>query len=317
MNMKKKVFIDGKEGTTGLRIYERLEKRDDIELLLIDEEKRKDLEERKKYINNSDITFLCLPDAAAKEALELVENKNVKIIDTSTANRCNEEFAYGFPELGLDFYNKIKNSNRIAVPGCYATGFISIVYPLIKMGVCNSDYPISCNAISGYSGAGKKGISQYEDINKDKELESPRLYALSQMHKHLAEMKYITGLKEKPLFNPYIANYYEGMLVNIPLYVSRLNKKVTPKELHELFSNYYKDNDFIRVMPYMDNGNESGFLASNHIVGFDYLEIYISGNEERINIAALLDNLGKGASGAAIECMNILLGLDLKTSLNL
>ncbi|MCR5231766.1 MAG: N-acetyl-gamma-glutamyl-phosphate reductase [Acholeplasmatales bacterium] len=315
--MKYKVFIDGKEGTTGLRIYERLANRSDIELMLIPEELRKDLNERKKYINNSDITFLCLPDQAAIEALTLVENPNTKIIDASTANRCNIEFAYGFPELDKSFYDKIKNSKRVAVPGCYASGFMSIVYPLIKMNICNNDYPFACNAISGYSGAGKKGIMAYEDPNRNIEFDAPRLYGMGQMHKHLKEMQYIPGLKRKPLFNPYVCDFYEGMLVTIPLYIDELNKKVSPKELHDLFKTYYGENKFVRVMPYHDNGTESGFLSSNHLALKDYLEIYISGNEERINITACLDNLGKGASGAALECMNIMLGLDIETSLNL
>lgn len=317
MKMKYKVFIDGKEGTTGLRIYERLANRSDIELILISDELRKDINERKKCINLSDVTFLCLPDAAAIEAVSLVENNHTKIIDASTAHRCNPLFAYGFPELGDEFYNKIKNSNRVAVPGCYASGFMSLVYPLIKLGICAKDYPFACNAISGYSGAGKKGISQYEDNARSNEFDAPRLYGMGQMHKHLKEMQYIPGLEEKPLFNPYVCDFYEGMIVTIPLYVSKLNKKVTPKELHELFSNYYKDKDFVKVKEYVENGTETGFLAANHLAGYDYLEIYISGNEERINLTACLDNLGKGASGAALECMNIMLGLDIKTSLNL
>ncbi len=315
--MKFKIFIDGKEGTTGLRIFERFQNRDDIELINISEELRKDPNERRKCINSSDITFLCLPDQAAIEALTLLDkdNKHTKIIDASTAHRTNEAFAYGFPELGDDFLDKIKKSQFVATPGCYASGFMSIVYPLVKLGIASNDYPFSANAISGYSGAGKKGIAQYEDKNRNIEFEAPRLYAMSQMHKHLKEMQYFPKLKEKPLFNPYVCDFIQGMLVTIPLYVDKLNKKYSPKEIRDELANFYKGKDFVRVMPYNDLGTETGFLSANHLAGKDYLEIYVSGNEERISITAALDNLGKGASGAAVECMNIMLGLDPKKGL--
>ena len=309
-----KVFIDGKSGTTGLKIFERFSKRNDIELLEISEELRKDPTEKQKIMNNADIVFLCLPDDAAIESAKLVTNPNTVIIDTSTAHRTDPEWAYGFPELDLSLEEKINNSKRIAVPGCYASGFLSIVYPLVKLGVINKDYQISANAISGYSGAGKKGIEQYMSSN-DSELEAPRLYGMSQNHKHLKEMMCISGLDHKPLFNPYICNFYSGMLVDIPLEVSNLNKKVTPKELHELFSKYYGNNNFVRVMPFNENGTDTGFLSAKHLSGKDYLEIYISGNDERINIVACLDNLGKGASGAAVEVMNMKIGKDKEYSL--
>ena len=309
-----KVFIDGKSGTTGLKIFERFSKRNDIELLEISEELRKDPTEKQKIMNIADIVFLCLPDDAAIESAKLVTNPNTVIIDTSTAHRTDPEWAYGFPELDLSLEEKINNSKRIAVPGCYASGFLSIVYPLVKLGVINKDYQISANAISGYSGAGKKGIEQYMSSN-DSELEAPRLYGMSQNHKHLKEMMCISGLDHKPLFNPYICNFYSGMLVDIPLEVSNLNKKVTPKELHELFSKYYGNNNFVRVMPFNENGTDTGFLSAKHLSGKDYLEIYISGNDERINIVACLDNLGKGASGAAVEVMNMKIGKDKEYSL--
>ncbi|MGM9971668.1 MAG: N-acetyl-gamma-glutamyl-phosphate reductase [Anaeroplasmataceae bacterium] len=313
--MKYKVFIDGKEGTTGLRIYERFQNRDDVEIINISDELRKDPLERKKCINSSDITFLCLPDAAAIEAVSLCDNPNTKIIDASTAHRTNSDWAYGFPELGDDFLNKIKSSKRVAVPGCYASGFMSIVYPLVKLGICANDYPFSANAISGYSGAGKKAIAQYEDLNRDSKYDAPRLYAMGQMHKHLKEMQAIGGLKEKPLFNPYVCDFLQGMLVTIPLYVDRMNKKMSPLEVHNALEEFYKDKQFVRVMPYYETGTEDGFISANHLSGKDYLEIYVAGNEERINITACLDNLGKGASGAAIECMNIMLGLEETTGL--
>ncbi|MCR5350524.1 MAG: N-acetyl-gamma-glutamyl-phosphate reductase [Acholeplasmatales bacterium] len=316
--MKKfKVFIDGEAGTTGLRINERLSKRDDIELLKINPDLRKDLNERKKLINQSDITFLCLPDDAARESAGLLENDHTKIIDASTAHRTLESWAYGFPELDPKLLEKIKKNQLIAVPGCYASGFMSIVYPLVKSNIASKSYPFAANAISGYSGAGKKGISQYEDSNRDKEFEAPRLYALTQMHKHLKEMKAIPGLDEEPLFNPYVCDFYNGMLVTIPLYVSKLNKKITVKEMHDFFDSYYKNQPFVRVMPLLETGTETGFLSANRLENKDYLEIYISGNESRITITACLDNLGKGASGAAIECMNIALGLDPKLGLSL
>ena len=315
--MKFKVFIDGKEGTTGLQIFERFEKRKDIELLEIKEELRKDLEERKKCINESDITFLCLPDQASIEAVSLLNNSHTKIIDASTAHRTLPNWAYGFPELGDDFREKIKTNQLVAVPGCYASGFQAIVYPLIKLGIAKKDYPFTVNAISGYSGAGKKGIAQYEDLNRDKEFDAPRLYAMGQMHKHLKEMKAISGLDKEPLFNPYVCDFYKGMLVTVPLYTNLLNIKITPKELHKKLSDYYKNQKFVKVMPFNELGTESGFLSANHLSGKDYLEIYVSGNEERISITSCLDNLGKGASGAAVECMNIMLGLPDDLGLNL
>ena len=314
--MKFKVFIDGEAGTTALRIKERLN-RDDIELLQIPYEKRHDEEEIKKYINESDVTFLCLPDDVSDVHYKFKTNPNTILIDAATVHRCDEMFAYGFPELSEEFLNKIKNSKYIAVPGCYASGFNSLAYPLVKLGVANPDYPFAANAISGYSGAGKKGIAQYEDKERSVEFDAPRLYAMSEAHKHMKEMMFIPGLKEKPLFVPFVCDFYEGMIVNIPLYVSKLNKKVTPKELHDMFEQYYKGSAFVKVMPFNEKGTEDGFLSANSIAGKDYLCIYVSGNDERILLTALLDNLGKGASGAAIECMNIALGLDSTKGLNL
>ena len=310
-----KVYVDGQSGTTGLRILERLAKRSDIEVLKIDEEKRHDNLERAKMINSADIVFLCLPDDAAIEAVSLCTNPNTVIIDASTAHRTNPDWAYGFAELDEKLFNKIKNSKRIAVPGCYASGFMSIAYPLVKLGIAGADYPFSANAISGYSGAGKKGIQQYEDSNRAKEFDAPRLYAMGQMHKHLMEMQAIAGLSDKPLFNPYVCDFLEGMIVTIPLYTKLLSKHFNATEIHKALEDYYKGNEFVRVMPLLPAGTESGFLSANHLEGKDYLEIYVAGNDERVSITAALDNLGKGASGAAIECMNISLGLDPKTGL--
>lgn len=312
-----KVFIDGKSGTTGLRIYERFQNRSDIELLTISDDLRKDPIEKAKIMNQADIVFLCLPDDAAKESVSLITNPNTVVIDTSTAHRTNPNWAYGFPELDKNLENKIKNSKRIAVPGCYASGFLSIIYPLVKMGIISPSYPVSANAISGYSGAGKKGIEQYEDKNRSNEFDAPRLYAMGQTHKHLPEMMVIAGLTKKPLFNPYVCDFYSGMLVTIPLDVENLENKITPEELHKKFVEYYGDNKFVRIAPFNDKGTESGFLNANILSGKDYLEIYISGNEERLIITASLDNLGKGASGAAIECMNIKMNVDKATGLEM
>ncbi len=309
----KKIFIDGKDGTTGLKIYKRFENRDDIELLLIDPEKRKDIEERAKMINASDITFLCLPDAASIEAVSLVKNTNTKIIDTSTAHRTLPEWAYGFAELSENHREKIKTNNRIAVPGCYASGFNSIVYPLIKSGFISPDYNIVCFAMSGYTGAGKKGIAQYEDKNRDTELDSPRIYALSQEHKHLREMKAISGLNKEPIFSPVICDYPQGMVVTVPLYTSAMNKKYNKEDIYQMFSEHYAGSDIVKVRPI---GYTENMIGTNNFANRDDMEIEINGNEERIVITSRFDNLGKGASGAAIQCMNIAMGIDEKTGLN-
>lgn len=310
----KKIFIDGKDGTTGLKIYKRFENRSDIELMLIDPEKRKDAKERAKLINESDITFLCLPDAASIEAVSLVENNNVKIIDTSTAHRTSEGWAYGFPELSKEHRRKIETDNRIAVPGCYASGFISIVYPLVKSGFISPDYDIVCYALSGYTGAGKKGIAQYEDKNRDKELDSPRLYALTQEHKHLKEMKAVSGLSKAPIFSPIICDYPQGMIVSVPLYTDKMAKKYTPADICEMFKEHYNGSDIVKVR---DLGYTTGMIGSNNFADRDDMEIEINGNEDRILITSRFDNLGKGASGAAIQCLNIAMGIDEKTGLNI
>ncbi len=306
----KKVFIDGSEGTTGLRIFERFVGRDDIELLKIPSEQRKNPDEIKKYINASDITFLCLPDAAAQEAVAMVENENVIIIDTSTAHRTKEGWAYGYPELSDNHRNAIKTGKRIAVPGCYATGFITIIYPLVAGGILSKNYPVSAFAISGYSGAGKKTIAIYEAQERDKELDAPREYALTQNHKHLKEMQKITGLDKIPLFSPIICDYYSGMLLTTPFYTDMLIGNPAPEKVHAFFQDYYAGEKFVKVMPFGKEAEYNGFLAGNACSGWDGIEIYITGNEERLLVSTRFDNLGKGASGAAIQCMNILLGCE-------
>ena len=315
--MKTKIFIDGSEGTTGLRIHERFRERDDIELLTISSELRKDPEERKRLINASDITFTCLPDAAAIESVSLVENDHVRVIDPSTAHRTEPGWAYGFPELSDSFRSAIRDGKRIAVPGCHATGFISLVYPLVREGVLPADYPVSAFSITGYSGAGRKVIADYESEDRPKEYDSPREYALSQQHKHLKEMKKIPGLSKEPLFSPIIADYYSGMIVSVPLYAEYLKASPTPERLQEFYSDYYADERFIRVMPCGAEAETKGFLGGNVRSGWDGLEIYVTGNPDRLLLSSRFDNLGKGASGAAIQCLNIMLGCEEDRGLHL
>ena len=315
--MKKiKIFIDGSEGTTGLRIYERFEGRDDIELLKIDSELRKDAAERKRLINASDITFLCLPDAAARESVSLVENEHVRIIDTSTAHRTESGWAYGFPELSKAHRKAIKNGNRVAVPGCHASGFIGVVYPLIAGGILPKDYPVSAFSLTGYSGGGKKMIAEYESEGRHSDIDAPREYALTQQHKHLKEMKAVTGLARLPLFSPIVADYYSGMVVSVPLYTHYFQKCKNPDDLKKFYADYYKGEKFIRVDETSGAELYGGMLAGNSLSGWDGMKIYVTGNEERIVVSAQFDNLGKGASGAAIQCLNIMLGCDEAKGLN-
>ncbi len=313
--MAVKVYIDGQEGTTGLKILERFEGRNDIELLKIDEDKRKDPQERKRLINSSDFTFLCLPDAAAIEAVSLVENDNVRIIDASTAHRVNPDWDYGFPELSAEHREKIRTSKRVANPGCYASGFISICYPLIKSGIMPQFYPVFSYATSGYSGAGKNAILAYEGENVPAELLSPRQYALNMNHKHLPEMQQISGLAYKPMFNPIVDNYYSGMVVSVPLQSRLLQQKYTPEQVREVLFENYKGSKLIEVMPTGSECVADGFLTSNGLSGSNKMEIYVFGDSEQMLICSRLDNLGKGASGAAVQCLNIMMGIDEATGL--
>ncbi len=313
----KKVFIDGSEGTTGLRIFERFQVRDDVELLKIDSDKRKDPDEIRKFINASDITFLCLPDAAAIEAVELCDNPDTVILDTSTAHRTSPGWAYGFPELSPKHREDIAKGKRIAVPGCYASGFIGLAYPLVKGGILPDDYPLSVFAASGYSGGGKKLIAQYEEEGRDAKFDSARMYGWGQTHKHLKEMKEITGIKREPLFCPMTTNYHSGMIVQIPLYTDLMSEKKTPEEIRDYLADYYKNEKFIRVMPIGTDVEAGGALYSDACAGWDGMEIIVTGNEERMVVASRFDNLGKGASGAAIQCMNIVMGCDEAKGLSL
>ena len=309
-----KVFIDGNQGTTGLRLFDRLSKRDDIELLTISEELRKDKDERRRLINMSDITFLCLPDEASKESVSLCDNDHTVIIDTSTAHRTNPDWAYGFAELSDEHRKNIASSKRIAVPGCHASGFISIVYPLIASGIMPKDYPCVCHSLTGYSGGGKKMINDYEN-EKTPDLFAPRQYGLTQNHKHLKEMKAITGLEDFPIFTPIVDDYYSGMATTVPLFTKMLSVD-SLSEVHSMFSEYYKDSQFISVLPLHGSETHVSMVSANELSGKDSMKILISGNDERIFITSVFDNLGKGASGAAVQCMNISMGIDEKTSLD-
>ncbi len=313
--MKYKIYVDGSEGTTGLKINERLEKRDDIEILKIDPEKRKDINERKKYINNADIVFLCLPDSAAKEAVSFTENPSTKIIDASTAHRTNSDWAYGLPELSKGHREKIQISKRVAVPGCYATGFISIVYPLIAGNLLPKDYPVTSHALSGYSGGGKKLIAQFE-APEGHSFESPQLYALGLSHKHIPEMTVISGLEQAPIFSPIVCSYFKGMSVCVPLYRKLLSGTPSVEKIHAFIADYYSNEKFIKVMPLgTEKEFPNSFIGATRVNDTNNLEIYVTGNEEQIMLVSVLDNLGKGSSGAAIQNMNIMLGFDENTGL--
>lgn len=310
-----KVYIDGQEGTTGLKILERFKNRTDIELLRIAEEKRKDADERRRLIHASDFTFLCLPDAAAIEAVALAEGGSARIIDASTAHRTNPAWAYGFPELGAQFREKIASGDRVAVPGCYASGFCSMVYPLVKLGIMPADYPVSVHAVSGYSGAGKKAIAVYEGTDRPVSFDSPRQYALSQQHKHLPEMQKICGLDYAPAFNPQVCDYFSGMVVTLPIHTRLLAKKYSPADVRKALAEYYAANNsyFVTVMP--EGEPLDGFISANDLSGTNRMELFVNGNDERMVICSRLDNLGKGASGAAVQCLNIMMGIDEKTGL--
>lgn len=316
MEMRKymtKVFIDGSQGTTGLKIFDRLKKRNDIELITLSEELRKDTNARKQALNSADIAFLCLPDAAAIEAVSLIENDNTVVLDTSTAHRTSEGWTYGFPELSADGFEKLKNSKRVAVPGCYASGFIALVKPLIDNGFIDKGINIACHAVSGYSGAGKKGIAQYEDENRDSKFDAPREYALTQQHKHLKEMKAISGLDSEPIFCPYVCDYFCGMQMTVPLFKNDLKNGKTAEDIKNLYKSLYNSS----IVSYEDSFDDNGFIASNGKAEKDSMQLSVYGNDERILLISRYDNLGKGASGAALECMNVIMNLPPETGLEL
>ena len=309
---KPKVYIDGKEGTTGLQIYERLGNRDDIELLLIDEDKRKDTEERRKFLNAADLVFLCLPDAAAIEAVSLIDNPNTRVIDASTAHRTDPDWDYGFPELSAQHLENIKTSKRVANPGCHATGFIACVYPLVAMGILPADALLSSFSLTGYSGGGKKMIAQYESADKEADLFAPCPYGMGQGHKHLPEMQAVCGLAHKPVFSPIVDDYYKGMATTVPLHMSQLKGVSTVAEVRQKLQDYYAGQAMVTVSDQADTAK----LYGNAKAGQDTLEIIVAGNDEQFTVTALFDNLGKGASGAAVQNMNIMLGFEATAGLN-
>ena len=303
-----KVFIDGSAGTTGLRIVERLEARDDLELLILPDELRKSPEARADALASADIAFLCLPDDAAKESAALAAGSKVKIIDTSTAHRVDPAWVYGMPELAGQ-KARILESNRIANPGCHASGFIALVAPLVQEGLLPKDALLSCFSLTGYSGGGKKMIAQYEDPSRDRLLDAPRQYALSQSHKHLPEMATLCGLESAPIFCPVVGDFYSGMEVTVSLFAKQL--KGTLQDVQQLYASYYQSG-LIHFDPQAD---EDGLLSALAYEGRDDMGVSAFGNEDRIILTSRFDNLGKGASGAAIQNMNILLGLPEATGL--
>lgn len=316
--MKYKIFVDGESGTTGLEIRQRLSTRSDIEIMKIDPQLHRDKAERKKFLNSADLVFLCLPDEASKESVSLIESDHVRVIDASTAHRTNPGWVYGFPELDSEQRDKIKASKRVAVPGCHATGFNSIIHPLIKGNILPKDYPINATSVSGYSGGGKKLISQYEETRADDPVMlSPRYYALALHHKHLPEMIAVNDLTYPPIFTPLISKFYRGMLVSVPLQTRLLsNKDITAKEIRDYYASYYKNEKFIEVMPFDDDNNlDGGYLDAVGCNGTNKLQIFVFGHDGQIFVMSRLDNLGKGASGAAVQCMNIMLGFDECTGL--
>lgn len=306
------VFIDGREGTTGLQIFERLEKRGDVKIITLSEDKRKDTVARKECLNDSDISFLCLPDAAAREAVSLIENPKVRVIDASTAHRTAEGWVYGLPEINSERRAEIASSSRVANPGCHATGFITLVAPLVRGGILGADYPFVAHSVTGYSGGGKKMIAEYEAEGRNRLLDSPRQYALALSHKHLPEMVKECGLSHPPIFNPIVADFYCGMCVTVPLYKSLLLKKMGVDDIRNYFTEYYASHNFVKVAA---KEEIPAYLAANELAGTNYLKIYVSGNDEMLLMCSVFDNLGKGASGAAVQNMNIMLGLDETFSL--
>ena len=304
-----KVFIDGNQGTTGLRIHERLAARRDVSVSVIPERFRKDPAARRDYLNAADVAFLCLPDDAAREAVALLENPATKVIDASTAHRTAAGWAYGFPELSAAHRARIADGNRIAVPGCHASGFVSVVYPLVKAGLLPPDEPIVSYSLTGYSGGGKKMIAEYEGARTDTALSAPRQYGLAQNHKHLPEMTAVCGLSEPPAFAPIVADYYSGMEVSVPLFGARIGRSAA--DVRAALAAHYADGGLVRVT----DADTGGMLAANAMSGRDDMVISVCGNDERILVVSMFDNLGKGASGAALQCMNVAFGLPEQTGL--
>jgi N-acetyl-gamma-glutamyl-phosphate reductase len=306
--MSYKVFVDGQEGTTGLQINEYLAKRADVTLLKIDSDKRKDLAERKRLINESDVTFLCLPDDAAKESVTLVDNPNTCIIDASTAHRVNPAWVFGLPELAKDQREKIRGCKRIANPGCHATAFILAIKPLVAAGLLPADTQVAANSITGYSGGGKSMIAHYQSPAR---IDAPRPYALALAHKHLPEMAAYTGLSVAPIFQPIVGPFYKGLAVTAYLHPKQFTRPVSPADVQKIIADYYAGEQFIRVLPVdLEVTTDGGFFNVEANNDTNRVDIAVFGNEERMLVMARLDNLGKGASGAAVQAMNVHLGVE-------
>lgn len=313
-----KIFIDGKEGTTGLRIFDRIAGREDIFMLTLGEENRKDPAARRECLHEADIAILCLPDAAARESVALAEGSKARILDTSTAHRIAPGWAYGFPELSLTQREAIAVGDKVAVPGCHASGFVALVAPLVKMGVISKDAQLSCFSLTGYSGGGKKMIAEYEADGRAAALSSPRQYGLTQQHKHLPEMQHVPGLSVTPIFAPIVADFYSGMEVTVPLFRSQLNCGKHPvEEITQCLKEHYFGSPIFKVFSQDEVTAMGGFIPSNALSGHDGMELMVIGNEERIQLVSRFDNLGKGSSGAALQCLNLMMGLDETYGLNL
>lgn len=306
--MSYQVFVDGQEGTTGLQINEYLAKRADVTLLKIDSDKRKDLAERKRLINASDVTFLCLPDDAAKESVSLVDNPNTCVIDASTAHRVNPDWVFGLPELAKDQRDKIRACKRIANPGCHATGFILALKPLVSAGLLPADTQVAANSITGFSGGGKSMIAHYQSPQR---IDAPRPYALALAHKHLPEMCAYSGLTAAPIFQPIVGPFYKGLAVTAFLHPQQFSRSASPAEVQKILADYYAGESFIRVMPVDLEGNtDGGFFNVEANNDTNCVDLFVFGNDERMLLIARLDNLGKGASGAAVQAMNVHLGVE-------
>jgi N-acetyl-gamma-glutamyl-phosphate reductase len=310
-----RVFVDGQEGTTGLQIFDFLSRREDIELLPIASDRRKDPSARQDLLNRADVAFLCLPDTVARESAALVVNPSTCVIDASTAFRTDPGWVYGLPELAPEQRQWLRDSKRISVPGCHATAFVLLVYPLVRQGIMPPDYPVTCYSLTGYSGGGKKLIAVYEG-ERNPRLDSPRPYALQLTHKHVPEMRVRAGLARAPIFTPVVGNFYKGLAVTLFLHPDRLARPLTPDALHGLLSAYYAQEPFIRVRPLNEESNlDGGYFDVQGCNDTNRVDIFVFGNDERVVLVARIDNLGKGASGAAVQCMNIHLGLDETTGL--
>jgi N-acetyl-gamma-glutamyl-phosphate reductase len=313
--MTTKVFVDGQEGTTGLKIFEYLSARRDIEVLRIDDARRKDLDERRRLINASDVTFLCLPDAASRESVSLVDNDHTVVIDASTAFRTHDDWAYGLPELAGAQRERLRQAKRIAVPGCHASAFILTMHPLVAGGLVSANFAAHAYSITGYSGGGKKMIADYE-AGGNALLTSPRPYALGLTHKHLPEMAAHSGLKRAPVFTPIVGNFLKGLAVTTYFSPEQLTRAAKPQDVQALFAEYYANEPFVRVLPFNAESNlDSGFFDVQACNETNRVDLFVFGNEERFVTLSRLDNLGKGASGAAIQCMNLAIGVDEKTGL--